>query len=184
MSKRLTDEDYIEIRKRVVDARKLPFVTWGCSKLIEGDVPALLEEVELLNSEIADREKSHIDLYCENKELKETTKNLRTMLEKLEISVIKHCDENSEPFKTATSNGDDSYTPIEDLDLTVRSYNVFKRHGINDVESLIKITKAELSEIKNINEKVIQETRDRLSEYGLDLNMSTIYNESCKNRDI
>jgi len=48
MTKRLTDEDYIEIRKRVEDARKLPFVTWGASKLIEGDVPALLEEVERL----------------------------------------------------------------------------------------------------------------------------------------
>src|SRR6185312_6007977 len=51
MTKRLTDEEIIEIRKRVEDARKLPFITWGASKLIEGDVPDLLAEIELLRKE-------------------------------------------------------------------------------------------------------------------------------------
>jgi len=51
MTKRLTDEEIIEIRKRVEDARKLPFITWGTSKLIEGDVPDLLAEIELLRKE-------------------------------------------------------------------------------------------------------------------------------------
>lgn len=53
MTKRLTDEDFIEIRKRVYDASKLPFVTWGCSRLIEGDVPALLAEIELLKNDLS-----------------------------------------------------------------------------------------------------------------------------------
>lgn len=177
---KLTPDDIIEIRKRVYDASKLPFITWGASQLIEGDVPALLKEVDQLNVEMADREKSHIDLYCENKELKGTVKSLRQMLEQLELSVIGHCDESTEPYEIAISNGDDSYTPIEDLDLTVRSYNIFKRHGINDIESLIKTTENELLGIKNIDEKVIRETRDRLSELGLDLNISSVFNESYK----
>lgn len=70
------------------------------------DIPALLDEIELLNSELVVRETSHIDLYCENKELKDTVKSLRQMLEQLELSVIGHCDESTEPYEIATGNDD------------------------------------------------------------------------------
>ena len=49
----LTTKDMEEIRKRVEDARKLPFTTWGVSILIEEDVPALLSEVERLREELS-----------------------------------------------------------------------------------------------------------------------------------
>lgn len=77
---KMTSEDYQLIRLRVETERKQPFRTWATSQLIEGDVPALLDEIELLNDELADREKSHISIYCENKELEEEISKLRSRI--------------------------------------------------------------------------------------------------------
>lgn len=71
MTKRLTEKELTDIRVRVETARKLPFTNWTTSKLVEGDIPALLEEIRLLNSELVGRETSHIKLYNENVELKD-----------------------------------------------------------------------------------------------------------------
>lgn len=49
---KLTPEELIEIRKRVETERKQPFRTWATSQLIEGDVPALLLEINRLRNNI------------------------------------------------------------------------------------------------------------------------------------
>jgi predicted metal-dependent hydrolase len=107
--KRLTVDEVRAIRNRAEASKGNWLVDFdslaNATRVIE-DIPTLLTEVELLNKELIDREQSHIDIYCDNKELKETVKNLRHALEQLEISVIGHCDELSEPYEIATSNGD------------------------------------------------------------------------------
>ena len=58
---------------------------------------------------------------------------------------------------------------IEDLDLTVRSYNCLKRAGINTVEDLIKKSKDEMSKIRNMGSKSIDEVIKKLDDMGLTL---------------
>jgi DNA-directed RNA polymerase subunit alpha len=58
-------------------------------------------------------------------------------------------------------------TPIEDLDLTVRSYNCLKREGINTVSELIALSEDQLMNIRNFGSKSVDEVRDKLAEMGL-----------------
>ena len=58
-------------------------------------------------------------------------------------------------------------TPIEDLDLTVRSYNCLKREGINTVAELIALSEDQLMNIRNFGSKSVDEVRDKLASLGL-----------------
>ncbi len=58
--------------------------------------------------------------------------------------------------------------PIEELDLTVRSYNCLKREGINTVGELIGArTEADLLDIRNFGQKSIDEVKMKLAGMGL-----------------
>ena len=57
--------------------------------------------------------------------------------------------------------------PIEDLDLTVRSYNCLKREGINTVSELIALSEDQLMNIRNFGSKSVDEVRDKLASMGL-----------------
>src|SRR5689334_11261530 len=59
--------------------------------------------------------------------------------------------------------------PIEELDLTVRSYNCLKREGINSVGELISRTEADLLDIRNFGQKSIDEVKMKLAGMGLGL---------------
>jgi len=59
--------------------------------------------------------------------------------------------------------------PIEELDLTVRSYNCLKREGINTVGELIGRTEADLLDIRNFGQKSIDEVKMKLAGMGLGL---------------
>nr|WP_272905344.1 DNA-directed RNA polymerase subunit alpha [Sediminivirga luteola] len=59
--------------------------------------------------------------------------------------------------------------PIEDLDLTVRSYNCLKREGIHAVGELVTRSEADLMDIRNFGSKSIEEVKSKLAELGLSL---------------
>ena len=59
--------------------------------------------------------------------------------------------------------------PIEDLDLTVRSYNCLKREGVTTVSELIDKTEEDLIEIRNFGQKSIDEVKAKLDDMGLSL---------------
>lgn len=59
--------------------------------------------------------------------------------------------------------------PIEDLDLSVRSYNCLKREGINTVSELVALSETQLMNIRNFGQKSVFEVRDKLTEMGLSL---------------
>jgi DNA-directed RNA polymerase subunit alpha len=58
-------------------------------------------------------------------------------------------------------------TPIEELELTVRSYNCLKREGINTVSELTNLTEDQLMNIRNFGSKSVDEVRDKLYSMGL-----------------
>jgi DNA-directed RNA polymerase subunit alpha len=60
-------------------------------------------------------------------------------------------------------------TPIEALDLTVRSYNCLKREGIHTVGELIGRSEADLLDIRNFGSKSIDEVKAKLVTLGLAL---------------
>jgi DNA-directed RNA polymerase subunit alpha len=59
--------------------------------------------------------------------------------------------------------------PIEELDLTVRSYNCLKREGITTVGELVEKSEDDLLEIRNFGQKSIDEVKAKLEEIGLGL---------------
>jgi DNA-directed RNA polymerase subunit alpha len=62
--------------------------------------------------------------------------------------------------------------PIEELDLSVRSYNCLKRAGINTVEELIKKTEEDMMKVRNLGKKSLEEVKSKLDELGLVLRPS------------
>jgi DNA-directed RNA polymerase subunit alpha len=59
--------------------------------------------------------------------------------------------------------------PIEDMDLTVRSYNCLKREGVTTVGELVQKAEEDLLEIRNFGQKSIDEVKAKLEEMGLSL---------------
>ena len=59
---------------------------------------------------------------------------------------------------------------IEDLDLSVRSYNCLKRAGINTVEELTNRTPEDMMKVRNLGRKSLEEVLAKLKELGLQLN--------------
>ena len=57
--------------------------------------------------------------------------------------------------------------PIEELGLTVRSYNCLKRAGIDTVGELIRKTEEDMMKVRNLGKKSLQEVKDKLAELGL-----------------
>ncbi|MBO8169417.1 MAG: DNA-directed RNA polymerase subunit alpha [Thermoanaerobacteraceae bacterium] len=58
---------------------------------------------------------------------------------------------------------------IEELDLSVRSYNCLKRAGINTVEDLIQRTEEDMMKVRNLGKKSLEEVKNKLAELGLSL---------------
>ena len=58
---------------------------------------------------------------------------------------------------------------IEDMDLSVRSYNCLKRAGINTVEDLIRRTEEDMLKVKNLGRKSLDEVIHKLEGLGLSL---------------
>ncbi|MDP8957194.1 MAG: DNA-directed RNA polymerase subunit alpha [Actinomycetota bacterium] len=58
---------------------------------------------------------------------------------------------------------------VEDLNLSVRSYNCLKREGVNTVGDLVQKSEAELMDIRNFGQKSIDEVKAKLDDLGLSL---------------
>jgi DNA-directed RNA polymerase subunit alpha len=58
---------------------------------------------------------------------------------------------------------------IEELDLSVRSYNCLKRAGINTVEDLTNRTEADMMKVRNLGRKSLEEVLNKLKALGLSL---------------
>jgi len=59
---------------------------------------------------------------------------------------------------------------IEELDLSVRSFNCLKRAGINTVDDLINKSEEEMMKVRNLGKKSFDEVKEKLQSLGFDLN--------------
>ena len=58
---------------------------------------------------------------------------------------------------------------IDELELSVRSYNCLKRAGINTVEELTNRTSEDMMKVRNLGRKSLEEVLGKLKELGLEL---------------
>lgn len=58
---------------------------------------------------------------------------------------------------------------IEDLDLSVRSFNCLKRAGINTVEDLINKSEEDMMKVRNLGRKSLEEVVQKLNSLGFSL---------------
>ncbi|TCL66488.1 DNA-directed RNA polymerase subunit alpha [Hydrogenispora ethanolica] len=61
---------------------------------------------------------------------------------------------------------------IEELDLSVRSYNCLKRAGINSVEELTRKSEEDMMKVRNLGRKSLEEVQQKLESLGLSLRKS------------
>lgn len=86
-------------------------------------------------------------------DLSEKAKNVEVLVEK----------ENNDKSKTLEMS-------IEELELSVRSFNCLKRAGINTIEELISKTPEDMMKVRNLGRKSLEEVLAKLKELGLSLN--------------
>ncbi|HHY13689.1 MAG TPA: DNA-directed RNA polymerase subunit alpha [Thermoanaerobacterales bacterium] len=79
--------------------------------------------------------------------------------DEVEIMVEKEEDENEKIMEMV----------VEELDLSVRSYNCLKRAGINTVEELIQRTPEDMMKVRNLGKKSLEEIEQKLADLGLSL---------------
>lgn len=91
----------------------------------------------------------HLDLFVD---LSDKAKNTEIMVEKPEAKKEKVLE-----------------MTIEELDLSVRSYNCLKRAGINTVEDLINKTEDDMMKVRNLGRKSLEEVLQKLNALGLSL---------------
>lgn len=91
----------------------------------------------------------HLNLFID---LSETTRNTEIMVEKEETKKEKVLEMN-----------------IEELDLSVRSYNCLRRAGINTVEDLTARTEADMMKVRNLGRKSLEEVINKLAALGFSL---------------
>ena len=78
------------------------------------------------------------------------------------------------PSPADTYQSEQLGTPIEQLDLTVRSYNCLKREGVHTIGELLTRSEADLMDIRNFGAKSIDEVKAKLAAMGLSLKDSPI----------
>ena len=59
--------------------------------------------------------------------------------------------------------------PIEEMDLSVRSYNCLKRVGLNTIQDLLKKSKSDMFKVRNLGAKSVEEVINKLESYGFTL---------------
>ena len=90
---------------------------------------------------------SHLNVFID---LSEATKNTQVMIEKEETQKVKVLE-----------------TSIEELELSVRSFNCLKRAGIATVEDLISKSESDMMKVRNLGKKSLKEVLDKVAEMGL-----------------
>jgi len=85
------------------------------------------------------------------------------------------------PAPVAEETNPEMNIPIEDLNLTQRSYNCLKREGIHTIGELVAHTEQDLLDIRNFGMKSIDEVKEKLQSLGLALKASPLGNFDTNN---
>ncbi len=87
-------------------------------------------------------------------------------------------DEEEERLKTILE------TPVEELELSVRSSNCLRNIEVKTIGDLARLSEEEISKTKNFGKKSLQEIKDKLSEYELTLGMKEILDKRFDKKEV
>lgn len=92
------------------------------------------------------------------------------ILKDIDEAKLEHIDETENETEGDTNSI--QHKMIEDLELSVRSYNCLKRAGITTVEELTQKTEEEMIHVRNLGKKSLKEVKDKIYSLGLSFKSS------------
>ena len=127
--------------------------------------------------QITDYDKLTIDVYTNGSLVPDEAVSLAAKVLSEHLSLFVDLSENAQRAEVMSIKEDDKKEmvlemSIDELELSVRSYNCLKRAGINTVQELTNKTPDEMMKVRNLGRKSLEEVLAKLKELDLQLNQS------------
>lgn len=127
--------------------------------------------------QITDYDKLTLDVYTNGTLVPDEAVSLAAKVLSEHLSLFIDLSENAKTAEVMVEKEDDEKEKvlemsIDELELSVRSYNCLKRAGINTVEELTNKTSEDMMKVRNLGRKSLEEVLAKLKELGLQLNLS------------
>lgn len=127
--------------------------------------------------QITDFDKLTLDVYTNGTLIPDEAVSLAAKVLSEHLSLFIDLSENAKTAEVMIEKEDDEKEKvlemsIDELELSVRSYNCLKRAGINTVEELTNRTSEDMMKVRNLGRKSLEEVLAKLKELGLQLNPS------------
>ena len=127
--------------------------------------------------QITDFDKLTLDVYTNGTLVPDEAVSLAAKVLSEHLSLFIDLSESAQKAEVMTEKEDDEKEKvlemsIDELELSVRSYNCLKRAGINTVEELTNKTSEDMMKVRNLGRKSLEEVLAKLKELGLQLNPS------------
>ena len=127
--------------------------------------------------QITDYDKLTLDVYTNGTLAPDEAVSLAAKVLSEHLSLFIDLSENAKSAEIMVENESDEKEKvlemnIDELELSVRSYNCLKRAGINTVEELCNRTSDDMMKVRNLGRKSLEEVLAKLKELGLELNQS------------
>ncbi|MEG1848011.1 MAG: DNA-directed RNA polymerase subunit alpha [Lachnospiraceae bacterium] len=125
--------------------------------------------------QITDFDKLTLDVYTNGTLVADEAVSLAAKVLSEHLSLFINLSENAKTAEVMIEKEDDEKgkvleMSIDELELSVRSYNCLKRAGINTVEELTNRTSEDMMKVRNLGRKSLEEVLAKLKELGLQLN--------------
>ena len=127
--------------------------------------------------QITDYDKLTLDVFTNGTLVPDEAVSLAAKVLSEHLSLFIDLSENAKTAEVMVEKEDDEKEKvlemsIDELELSVRSYNCLKRAGINTVEELCNKTSEDMMKVRNLGRKSLEEVLAKLKELGLQLNPS------------
>ena len=127
--------------------------------------------------QITDYDKLTLDVFTNGTLVPDEAVSLAAKVLSEHLSLFIDLSENAKTAEVMVEKEDDEKEKvlemsIDELELSVRSYNCLKRAGINTVEELTNKTSEDMMKVRNLGRKSLEEVLAKLKELGLQLNTS------------
>jgi len=127
--------------------------------------------------QITDYDKLTLDVYTNGTLVPDEAVSLAAKVLSEHLSLFINLSENAKNAEVMVEKEDDEKEKvlemsIDELELSVRSYNCLKRAGINTVEELTNKTSEDMMKVRNLGRKSLEEVLAKLKELGLQLSPS------------
>ena len=127
--------------------------------------------------QITDYDKLTLDVYTNGTLVPDEAVSLAAKVLSEHLNLFIDLSENAKTAEVMVEKEDDEKEKvlemsIDELELSVRSYNCLKRAGINTVAELINRTPEDMMKVRNLGRKSLEEVLAKLKELGLQLNPS------------